>query len=143
MKYESISRYVQKDNYSRASILWLEYVVYSEGRDGNIIEIQHALRGGEWRIWGRNIKPTLLRLHQYRLRIQRLFVAWLQKMLQGQPADNRSSPYQTVFGGVIRPDKNKGDYPTATGIQVRVHLGTRLARDGEFRVGGGVVRVAT
>ncbi len=47
---------MQKDNYSRASIQWLEYVVYAGGRDGNVLDIQHALNGGERRIWGTNYK---------------------------------------------------------------------------------------
>ena len=39
--------YTQKDNYSRAFIEWLEYQMELARQRGDVLVIQHALKGGE------------------------------------------------------------------------------------------------
>ncbi|KAK3105375.1 hypothetical protein FSP39_023745 [Pinctada imbricata] len=42
--------YVPKDNYSKISIQWLEWIMEKNKRGGNNVQIQHALNGGEYKI---------------------------------------------------------------------------------------------
>lgn len=48
--------YAKRDNYSKASIQWLEYQMELARRNGVIIKIQHALNGGEEHILGTHYK---------------------------------------------------------------------------------------
>ena len=50
------SGYVPKDNYSKMSIQWLEWVMEESKRSGTVLEITHALNGGEHRIPGTNYR---------------------------------------------------------------------------------------
>ena len=42
--------YTHKDNFSKASIQWLEYQMELARRDGQSLQIKHALNGGEAKI---------------------------------------------------------------------------------------------
>ena len=48
--------YVQRDNFSKASIQWLEYRMEIARRKGETINIKHALNGGEVAIIGTHYK---------------------------------------------------------------------------------------
>ena len=48
--------YTKRDNYSKSSIQWLEWVIERNRRNGKYIQLQHALNGGEFRIPGTNYR---------------------------------------------------------------------------------------
>ena len=48
--------YVSKDNYSKASIQWLEWIMEEKRRQKDKIKIEHALNGGEFKIPGTNYR---------------------------------------------------------------------------------------
>lgn len=48
----SSSGYSPRDNFSKVSIQWLNYLMHESEEAGNPIHIQHALNGGEYRIPG-------------------------------------------------------------------------------------------
>ena len=48
--------YVQRDNFSKASIQWLEYQMELARRKGETLNIRHALNGGEVPIMGTRYK---------------------------------------------------------------------------------------
>ena len=48
--------YVAKDNYSKASIQWLEWIMEDNRRKGKDVQIQHALNGGEFKIPNTNYR---------------------------------------------------------------------------------------
>ena len=52
----SSTGYSSRDNYSKASIQWLEYRMELARRQGEQIHIQHALNGGEVPIMGTHYK---------------------------------------------------------------------------------------
>lgn len=48
--------YTQRDNFSKASIQWLEYQMELARRDGGSLQIEHGLNGGEAEIMGTRYK---------------------------------------------------------------------------------------
>ena len=48
--------YIQRDTFSKASIQWLEYQMELARREGQTLDIQHALNGGEVPILGTKYK---------------------------------------------------------------------------------------
>ena len=71
---------VKTDNFSKMSIMWLNYV-------SNGVNIQHALNGGEKRLTIDNKAykvDVFCDKNQYRIRILWLLLAWMSKLLQTQ-----------------------------------------------------------
>jgi hypothetical protein len=54
--------YVKRDNHSKESIQWLEWLMYQSRQEGNPIDIKHALNGGEKKVL-KEIKPNGRRVY--------------------------------------------------------------------------------
>ena len=76
-----VPEYAKTDNYSKMSIMWLNYVSTTKG-----LNIQHALNGGEKKLTidDKTYKVRIPRRNEYRIRIPWLLLAWVPKLLQTQ-----------------------------------------------------------
>ena len=88
--------YTKRENHSKISIQWLEWLMEKSRHRGNPVSISHALNGGEYRVPGTNYRcdgftktpngmGTIYEFYGMKLTISHMFVNVICPLTEGRP----------------------------------------------------------